>query len=137
MVIEPYLFFEGRCEEALAFYAQALGAETTMLLRYKESPEPMPANMLPPGNKDKIMHASFRVGEAVIMASDGMCSGQASFQGFSLSMSCTKQEEAEQVFAALSDGGEVRMPLGQTFFSPYFGMVTDRFGVAWMISVDK
>lgn len=135
MVIAPYLFFEGHCEEALAFYAQALGAETTMLLRYKESPEPMPANMLPPGNEDKIMHASFRVGEAVIMASDGMCSGQSSFAGFSLSISITGQDEAERVFVALSDGGAVQMPLGKTFFSPHFGMVTDRFGVSWMINV--
>lgn len=137
MMIEPYLFFEGRCEEALTFYAQTLGAETTMLLRYKESPEPMPADMLPPGNEDKIMHASFRVGDAVVMASDGRCSGQASFQGFSLSISLSKQDEAEKVFVALADGGSVQMPLSKTFFSPCFGVVIDRFGVSWMINVEQ
>jgi PhnB protein len=135
MAIEPYLFFEGCCEEALEFYRRALGAEVTMLMRNKESPEPPPPGMLPPGSENKILHASFRVGDAVVMASDGMCSGKTGFQGFSLSLSAASEAEAGKLFAGLSEGGEVRMPLGKTFFSPCFGMVTDRFGVSWMIIV--
>lgn len=135
MLIEPYLFFEGRCEEALEFYRRALGAEVTMLLRYKESPDPPPPGMLPPGNEDKVMHASMRIGDTVVMASDGMCSGQAKFEGFSLSISLAAEAEATRLFAALAEGGEVRMPLAKTFFSPCFGMVTDRFGLGWMLVV--
>ena len=135
MAIEPYLFFEGCCEEALEFYRRALGAEVTMLMRNKESPEPPPPGMLPPGSENKILHASFRVGDAVVMASDGMCSGKAGFQGFSLSLSVASKAEADKLFAGLSEGGVVRMPLSKTFFSPCFGMVTDRFGVSWMVIV--
>ena len=135
MAIEPYLFFEGCCEEALEFYRHALGAEVTMLMRNKESPEPPPPGMLPPGSENKILHASFRVGDTVVMASDGMCSGKAGFQGFSLSLSVASKAEADKLFAGLSEGGEVRMPLSKTFFSPCFGMVTDRFGVSWMVIV--
>ena len=132
MQVEPYLFFEGRCEEALDFYHQALGAEVTTLLRYKESPDP---NMAPAGAEDKVMHAVVRFGDTTIMASDGMCSGQLAFQGFSLSLSLTDKAEAERLFTALSDGGQVQMPLAETFWSPLFGMVADRFGVLWMIFV--
>jgi len=135
MMIEPYLFFEGNCEEALAFYHQALGAEVTMMMRYKDSPEPHPPGMLPAGCEDKIMHANLRIGESVVMASDGMCSGVAAFQGFSLSISASSEAEAKTIFAALAEGGEVRMPLGKTFFSPCFGMLKDRFGVGWMVIV--
>lgn len=135
MMIEPYLFFEGRCEEALEFYRQSLDAEITMLMRYRESPEPPPPGMLPPGNQDKIMHANMRIGEAVVMASDGMCSGKAEFRGFSLSLSAANENEARQLFTALAEKGEVRMPLTKTFFSSCFGMVTDQFGVSWMIIV--
>ncbi len=134
-MIEPYLFFEGRCEEALAFYRQALDAEVTMLMRYKDSPEPHPPGMLPAGSEDKIMHANVRIGESVVMVSDGMCSGQAAFQGFSLSISAASEAEAKTLFAALAEGGEVRMPLGKTFFSPCFGMLKDRFGLGWMVIV--
>jgi len=132
MRVEPYLFFEGRCEEALAFYRQALGAEITMLMRFKESPDP---GMCRPGTEDKVMHASFRIGDTTMMASDGRCEEPSAFRGFALSISLTDEAEAERYFAALSDGGQVQMPLTKTFFSPRFGMVADRFGVSWMILV--
>jgi PhnB protein len=135
MWIQPYLFFEGRCEEAVAFYRHALGAEVTMLMRYRDSPESPPAGMLPPGCENKVMHTSLRIGESVVMASDGMCTGQPGFQGFSLSLTVPNETEADRLFAALADGGRVQMPLDKTFWSPRFGMVTDRFGVGWMINV--
>ena len=141
MQIQPYLFFDGRCEEAIEFYRGALGAEVTMLMRFKDSPEPptspesgnscKPA----PGTEDKVMHASFRIGDTTVMASDGQCLGQASFQGFSLSLTVPTEAEADRLFAALADGGQVQMPLTKTFFSPRFGMTADRFGVSWMIYV--
>lgn len=134
MHIEPYLFFEGRCEEAIDFYRSALGAEVTMLLRNKESPEPS-QSPLPPGSEEKILHSSFRIGETTVNASDGICQGQPNFQGFSLSLSAPNEAEAQRLFGALAEGGQVQLPLGKTFFSPCFGMVTDRFGVAWMIIV--
>jgi PhnB protein len=132
MQIQPYLFFEGRCEEAIAFYRRAVGAEVTALMRFKESPDP---GMITPGTEDKVMHASFRVGESMVMASDGRCQGPASFQGFSLSLTVPDEAEAERKFNALGDGGQVQMPLTKTFFSPSFGMVADRFGVSWMVYV--
>jgi PhnB protein len=135
MPIEPYLFFEGRCEEALEFYKKALKAEVTMLMRYKDSPEPPPPGMIPPGSENKIMHASMRIGEATVMASDGSCSGKPGFQGVALSMSLKSEREADPIFNALAEGGQVQMPLGKTFWSPRFGMVTDRFGILWMINV--
>jgi PhnB protein len=135
MPIEPYLFFEGRCEEALEFYKKALKAEVTMLMRYKDSPEPPPPGMIPPGSENKIMHASMRIGEATVMASDGSCSGKTAFQGVALSMSLKSETEADPIFNALAEGGQVQMPLGKTFWSPRFGMVTDRFGILWMINV--
>ena len=135
MQVQPYLFFDGRCEEALEFYRGALGAEVTMLLRMKDSPEPHEPGMLPPGAGDKVMHTSFRIGDTTLMASDGRCLGKPSFQGFSLSLSVPNEAEAERLFTALADGGQVQMPLAKTFFSPRFGMVADRFGVSWMIIV--
>ena len=135
MQVEPYLFFEGRCEEALEFYKKALKAEVTMLLRFKEAPDPPPPGMLPPGSENKIMHASFTVAGATVMASDGRCSGQPSFKGISLSLTLQSEAEADRIFAALAEGGKVDMALGKTFWSPRFGMVTDRFGVSWMINV--
>ena len=135
MKVEPYLFFEGRCDEALEFYRKALGAEVTALYRYKDSPEPPEPGKCPPGSGDKVMHANVRIGETTLMASDGRCQGRPDFQGFSLSLAVADDVEAERKFAALADGGQVQMPLAQTFFSSRFGMVTDRFGVLWMIIV--
>jgi PhnB protein len=131
-VVEPYLFFEGRCDEAIEFYHTALGAEVTKLARFKESPDPA---MCEPGMEDKVMHASLRIGDSIVMASDGGCRGSASFQGFSLSITVPSEAEADRFFNALADGGQVVMPLAKTFYSPRFGMVTDRFGVMWMIIV--
>ena len=136
MTIQPYLFFEGRCEEAIEFYRKAIGAEVSMMMRFSDCPEPMPAGSIPAGAEKKIMHASLKVGDAMVMASDGRCQGQPGFQGFALSLSAKDEAQARQIFGALGDGGEVRMPLGKTFFSPCFGMVADRFGVTWMVIVD-
>ena len=135
MQVQPYLFFDGRCEEAIEFYKGAVGAEVTMLMRFNDSPEPHPPGMLPPGAESKVMHASLRIGDSTVMASDGQCLGQANFQGFSLSLSVSNDAEAERLFATLADGGKVCMPLAKTFFSSRFGMVADRFGVSWMIIV--
>jgi PhnB protein len=130
MQIQPYLFFDGRCDEAIEFYRGALGAEATMLMRFKDSPEPTSH-----GNEDKVMHANLRIGETTVLASDGRCLGRPSFQGFALSLTVSNESEAERLFAALGDGGQVQMPMTKTFFSPRFGMVADRFGVSWMIYV--
>ena len=135
MQVQPYLFLDGRCEEAAAFYRGALGAEVTMLMRFKDSPEPHAPGMIPPGAADKVMHMSFRIGDTTILASDGRCLGRPSFQGFALSLTVPSEAEAERLFAALAEGGQVQMPLAKTFFSPRFGMVADRFGVAWMVYV--
>lgn len=132
MQVEAYLFFEGRCEEALNFYREALGAEITAMMPYSESPEPGSA---PPNSADKIMHATFRVGDTTVMASDGMCSGKTTFSGFSLTLMPQTDAEAVHLFNALSVGGHVQMPLTPTFFASTFGMVADRFGVSWMIYV--
>ena len=135
MEVQPYLFFEGRCEEALEFYRGALGAEVTALMRFRECPDPLPPGMSPPGAEDKVMHAAFRIGGATVMASDGRCSGQPRFGGVSLSLSVPDEAAADRVFAALAEGGQIQMPLDRTFFSPRFGMAADRFGVSWMVIV--
>jgi PhnB protein len=135
MQVQSYLFFNGRCEEAVEFYKKALGAKVEMLMRFKEAPDSPPPGMLPPGSDNKVMHASLRIGDTVVMASDGECTGNQNFQGFSLSLAVTKEAEADRLFAALADGGQVQMPLGKTFWSPRFGMLTDRFGVGWMVNV--
>ena len=137
MPIEPYLFFNGRCEEAIEFYRKAVGAEVVMLLRNKESPEPPPPGMLPPGSENKVMHANLRIRGATLMASDGHNSGQANFQGFSLSLAAKDDADAARLFGALSDGGQVQMPLTKTFFASSFGMVADRFGVPWMVIAEQ
>lgn len=131
--IEPYLFFDGRCEEAIAFYQRALGAEVTALMRFKDSPEPATCA---PGSADKVMHANLRIGGATLMVSDGRCTGQPSFQGFALTLPVGTEAEADRAFAALAEGGAVQMPMAKTFFSPRFGMVADRFGVSWMVLVE-
>jgi PhnB protein len=135
MQVQPYLYFEGRCEEAIEFYRKVLGAELTMLMRYKDSPEPPQPGMLPPAAGDKVMHSSFRIGESTVMASDGLCSGKPDFKGVSLTLTVSNDSEAEKLFAALGDSGQVQMPLTKTFFAARFGMVADRFGVSWMIIV--
>jgi len=135
MRVEPYLFFEGRCDEAIEYYRKALGAEVTMLMRFKDSPEPPAPGMCAPGSQDKVMHANLRIGDTMVMASDGRCQGQPSFQGFSLSLTVSDDAAAERAFTALAEGGQVQMPLAKTFFSSRFGMVADRFGVSWMVIV--
>jgi PhnB protein len=135
MQVQPYLNFDGRCEEALEFYRTALGAEQTRLMRFKECPEPQQRGMITPGTEDKVMHSTFRVGDTTVMASDGRCQGKSGFQGISLSLTVKNDAEAERYFKALSNGGQVTMPLTKTFFSSQFGMVTDRFGVPWMLIV--
>jgi PhnB protein len=136
MHIEPYLFFDGRAEEAAEFYKRAFGAEVEMLLRFKDSPEPPQPGMVPPGAEDKVMHMSLRIGDTRIMGSDGRCQGAPSFAGVSLSLTVPDAAEADRAFVALADGGDVQMPMGKTFFSPRFGMVADRFGVSWMVIVE-
>ena len=137
MSVTPYLFFDGRCEEAIEFYKKALGAEVGMMMRFSETPEPHPPGMCPPGSENKIMHASLRIDGASIMASDGRAQGKPKFEGFALSISPKDEADAERVFKALADGGQVQMPLGKTFFAKSFGMVADRFGVGWMIIVER
>ena len=134
MQVQPYLNFNGRCEEALAFYGKALGAKIERVMHFKDSPDP---SMVSPGSENKIMHSRFRVGDAIVLASDGRCQGEANFQGISLTLSVPDEAEAVQRFTALSDGGQVQMPLTKTFFSPSFGMVADRFGVTWMVLVES
>ena len=131
-MIEPYLFFDGRCEEAIEFYRKNLGAEVERMMRFKENPEP---GYNPPGSDEKVMHASIRIGESRVMVSDGQCAGKPSFQGFSLSLTVADEKEADRLFAALAEGGKVQMPMAKTFFSPRFGMVADPFGVSWMVIV--
>ena len=131
--IQPYLFFNGSCEQAIEFYRKALGAEVEMMMRFKESPEPPPPGAVPPGFENKIMHASFRVGQTTVLASDGCSADKLGFQGFSLSLSVPTEAEADRAFTTLADGGQVKMPLTKTFFSPRFGMLEDRFGIGWII----
>ena len=135
MKLQPYLFFDGRCEEAIEFYKRAIGAEVTALMRFKDSPEQCEQGGATPP-PDKVMHASFRIGDTEVMASDGHCAGKPAFQGFSLALTAANPPEAEKLFGKLSDGGQVQMPLGKTFFSPAFGMVADKFGVSWMVVTD-
>jgi PhnB protein len=132
MQVQPYLDFNGRCDEALAFYQKALGAKVGMLMRFKDAPD---KSMITPGSENKVMHAQFQVGDTTVMASDGRCSGSANFQGIMLSISADSEAAADKLFAGLADGGKVQMPLTKTFFSPRFGMVADKFGVGWMVIV--
>ena len=135
-LVQPYLTFSGRCDEAIEFYKTAVGAQVEMLMRFDEAPEQPPAGMLAAGFEKKVMHSAFRIGESLVMASDGCgpAEGPKSFQGFTLSLTVADEAEAQRVFAALLEGGEVQMPLGKTFWSPCFGMVTDKFGLAWMVT---
>ena len=133
MQVQPYLFFDGRCEEAIDFYRKAIGAEVGMLMRWKDNPDGCPEGAIPPGNENKVMHAALRVGEATVLASDGRCAGNPTFQGFGLSLDAASDAEAKRLFAALAEGGQVQMPLDKTFFASSFGMVADKFGVLWMV----
>lgn len=134
-MLQPYVFFEGRAEEAAQFYGEVLGAKVEMLMRYAEAPDPPPEGMIPKGSERKVMHMALRIGDSMLLGSDGMCSGKPQFQGFSLSVTVPNEAEADRVFARMAEGGQVQMPLGKTFFSPRFGMVADRFGVGWMVIV--
>jgi PhnB protein len=130
MQVSPYLFFDGRCEEAVEFYKKTLGAKVEMLMRWKDSPDP---SMATPGNADKIMHGNIHIGETSVMVSDGRNTGHPNFQGFALTISTKTADEADKVFAALAEGGKVTMPQAKTFFSVRFGMLADKFGVGWMV----
>jgi len=134
MQVQPYLFFDGRCEEALEFYKKTLGAKVEMLMRFKEAPGDHKCS---PGTEEKVMHSCLRIGETAVMASDGMAQGKPEFKGFSLTINAKDKAEADRLFGALSDGGQVHQPLVETFFSPRFGMVADKFGVGWMVMVEK
>ena len=132
MNVQPYLFFDGRCDEALDFYQKAVGAKVGMLMRFKDAPD---QSMVAPGSQDKVMHAQMQIGTTTVLASDGRCLGKPNFQGFSLAVSADTDAEAEKIFNALADGERVTMPMAKTFFSPRFGMLTDKFGVGWMVLV--
>lgn len=131
--VQPYLFFNGRCEEALNFYRDAIGADTQIVMRFKDNPQPHKDAMAEDG--DKVMHATITIGETMLMASDGECEGAAKFEGFSLAINVPDESEADRVFNALAKGGKVEMPLTPTFWAPKFGMLADKFGVGWMVSV--
>ena len=134
MYIQSYLFFDGKCQEALDYYVSALGAKVEMAMKFKDSPAP-PDQKMAPVSGDNIMHASFRIGDTVVMASDGFGKGKPTFQGFALSLSVASDAEADRKFSALAKGGRIDAPLSKTFFSSNFGMVADRFGVPWMVIV--
>ena len=134
MQVQAYILFDGRCEEALDFYRKALNAEVVMMLRNKENPEPQ-GNVSMPGIEEKILHTTFKIGQTEVMASDGYAKGKPEFKGITLSLSPATEAEAKKIFTALSDGGQVQMPLAKTFYSPCFGMLSDRFGVSWMVVV--
>lgn len=137
MKVEPYLSFNGRCEEALEFYKKAVGAEVLMKMRFSESPEPCAPGSMPPGTENKIMHASLQIGSSVVMATDGDCQGATNFEGISLALRVSDPSAAEKAFGALAEGGQVEMPLTKTFFSPSFGILKDKFGVKWMVIVEQ
>jgi len=138
MHVQPYLFFDGRCEEAIEFYKTTLGAKVEMMMRFKDNPEPpKDPKMVPPNSGEKIMHSCFKIGDTAVMASDGYCTGKPKFDGFSLSVNAKDGADADKMFAALADGGQVKMPLGKTFFASHFGIVEDRFGVGWMVIVAR
>ncbi len=134
--VNPYLNFEGRCDEAIEFYHKAVGAEVQFLMRFKEAPQQAKAEMCDTVNEDKVMHARLRIGDSAVLASDGHCTGKPNFEGIALSLTVPNPAEAERAFNGLANGGRVNMPLSKTFFSPAFGMVADKFGVGWMVYVE-
>lgn len=133
--LNPYLFFGGRCQEALDFYREAVGAKVGMVMRFSDSPDPVPEGMLAKGFEDKVMHSEFEVGGVNVLASDGCNEGDGGFHGFSLALTTPTEAEAHRAFDALAAGGKVGMPLQKVFWSPLYGMVTDRFGLQWMVMV--
>ncbi len=133
MHVQPYLFFGGRCDEAIEYYRETLGAEVEAVMRFKDAPAQPPPGTIAPGWDGKVMHSAFRLGETTVMASDGMGPGEASFKGVSLTLTVESAAEADRIFNLLADGGEVQMPINKTFFAERFGMVADRFGVPWMV----
>lgn len=136
MQVRPYLYFDGRCEEAIEFYKLAIDAKVQMLMRFGQSPVPIPPEKLAPGSENKVMHATLLIGNSVVNVSDGPNRGNASFTGIALTLTASDSDEADHLFTGLSNGGKVNMPLEKTFFSPGFGMCTDRFGVSWMVIVE-
>ncbi len=132
MQVQPYLFFDGRCDEALEFYNKAVGAKVEMLMRFKDAPD---QSMISPGSAEKVMHAAVRLGDTQVLMSDGRNAGRPNFEGFGLAISADSETEADKLFAALAEGGQATMPMAKTFFSPRFGMLTDKFGVHWMVLV--
>lgn len=132
MKIEPYLMFNGRCEEAISFYQTVLGAEVAFLMRFDEAPD---KECCPPGAEKKVMHATIMVAGNALMMSDGCCDDKPAFQGISLSISVDDIEQGRTLFEQLSEGGLIEMPYAATFWSPGFGVVRDRFGVSWMVNV--
>jgi PhnB protein len=130
MQVQPYLFFDGRCDEALEFYKNAVGAKVDMLMRFKDAPDPTQCK---PGSENKVMHASVQIGDTMVLASDGRNSGQPKFEGFALTISADSEAETDRVFNALGEGGQITQPLTKTFFSPRFGMLADKFGVHWIV----
>lgn len=134
MNLQPYVFFDGRCDEALKFYESAIGAKVEFLMRFSESPD---LSSVTPEQHDKVMHCNVRIGDTQIMVSDGRCCGGPRFEGFTLTINADSVADADRMFAALSEGGQVQMPMTETFFAHRFGMVGDRFGVSWMLLVEK
>ena len=134
MNLQPYLFFDGKCDEALDFYKKAVGAEPKMLMRFSQAPD---QSMVSPGSENKVMHAQVQIGDTTVLMSDGRCTGNTNFQGFALTLTAKSENEADKTFNALADGGKVTMPMAKTFFSPRFGMLTDQFGIPWMINCEK
>jgi PhnB protein len=132
MEVQPYLNFDGRCEEALEFYKKAIGAKVAMLMRFKDAPD---KSMISPGSEEKVMRSAVQVGDSMVLMSDGRCTGKANFNGIALSISAQSEAEAYKIFDRLADGGRVNMPMSKTFFSPKFGMLSDKFGVGWMVLV--
>ncbi|HZD89452.1 MAG TPA: VOC family protein [Pseudolabrys sp.] len=134
MQVQPYLFFDGRCEEALDFYKKTLGAKVEMMMRFKDAPD---QSMVKAESREKVMHCAFRIGDTQLMASDGHCGGKPSFQGFALTITAKDDAEAERLFGVLGEGGQVQMPMGETFFASRFGTVADKFGTSWMVIKPK
>ena len=136
MNVQPYISFEGRAAEAIEFYKGAVGATVDMVMHFKDAPPEMQAQMSP-DSKDKVMHAAFHIGDTQVMASDGQCTGKANFSGISLTLNAADDAEAEKLFGALGKGGQVTMPMSETFFAHRFGVVADKFGVSWMVIHSK